>query len=262
MDFTGKALLAPQHFCCGTLGSSELCEALVGTVGSCLHRMPQGRAGSPVKPFGTLQSPRSCGAVVFSSVAGFVVAGIQAGEFFPIARSCGMRCPVSIFPCKAQGPIWALWPQHQHFFSAGEPLETHLLGAMRTAVLLPSASNVLSSNSYLHEEQGDALPLCQCPQRKLLIQMFVRSTVLFLYCSYERTEDMNKMTFLHPSICLLPPSPKCSHVIINFTFRTCFLIFHNSFKNLELPSFWVTVTLTLHAQMNPLALQRICMFIK
>lgn len=72
---------------------------------------------------------------------------------------------------------------------------------------------------------------------------------------------MSEVTFLHPSICLLPPSPKCSGVI-NFTFRTCFLIFHKVFKNLELPSFWVTMTLALHAQTNPLALQRICMFIK
>lgn len=119
----------------------------------------------------------------FSGAVGFVVAGIKAGEFFPIARSCGMRCPVSIFPSKAQGPIWVAGPQRQHFFSVGEPLETHLPGAMGKAWrgqqhCSPSASSILSSNSYLHGEQGDALSPCQCPQRKPLVKMFVSSTVL------------------------------------------------------------------------------------
>lgn len=64
---------------------------------------------------------------------------------------------------------------------------------------------------------------------------------------------MGEMTCLHPSICVLPPSPKCNGDIINFTFRTSFLIFHQVFRSLELPSFGVTMTLTLHAQTKPIS---------
>lgn len=182
--FTGKALSAQSHLgSLGTVVSREVCQVLGRQWGPAC---PTDLRTGPCEPFDILQPPGWGGTAVVFCCGSVCCSWDQSVSFSPQQDLVG-EDTASASPLQTPGTIWEAGPQHTHFLSVGEPLDTHLPGAMGKVsraqhCCSPSAHRVLWAIPVCMRSKGMLYHLASVLREKHLIKMAVRSTVF--YCSY------------------------------------------------------------------------------